>query len=310
MDRMQITLSEKRLSTFKRVQLPVITKTEEENLSYLYIGRNFRRIHELAEGFDTSCHTNSFNSALEILSRLAKADNLPGIILFDASMPVSELSSFLNTIRQHEEYNNIGVIAEMAYYSENYVTIFRSQKYVDDLVMLTDKTILRSKAAFLVKTKQFEEKMVTSGVETHMKPGKISLIVLRRIFDMLFSSLLIFILTPFLLLIALAIRLESAGPVFSVSFGTGMKYQRFRFIKFRTFYSLSENKMADICQVNQYHGSEDHPMVLHVTETQQTTRIGTFLRSTNLDELPSLFNVLLGDISLLGERIVNTNVKM
>lgn len=305
MDRMQITLSQKRLPTFKRVKLPIITEGEAEKFSYLYIGRNFRRIHELADGFDTGLHTKDFNSALEILSRLEKAANLPGIILFDASLLGSELNSFLNSIRQKQEYSSIVVIAEMAYYSNNYVSVFRSQKYVDDLIMISDKNMLKSKAAFLRKTKQVEEKTRNAGIQTNMEAGKISLIVMRRIFDMLFSALLIFVLTPFLLLIALVIRMESSGPVFSVSLGTGMKYQRFRFIRFRTFYSLSENKMADICQVNQYHGSEDHPLVLQVAEAQQTTRIGTFLRATNLDELPCLFNVLLGDISFLSHRIIS-----
>jgi len=108
----------------------------------------------------------------------------------------------------------------------------------------------------------------------------------KRVFDVVFSSfVIVFILSWLLPIIAILIKLESEGPVFFKQFRTGKNNRPFLCLKFR---SLKVNDAADTQQVTQ--------------NDARYTRIGKFLRRTNLDELPQFFNVLAGDMSVVGSR--------
>ena len=109
--------------------------------------------------------------------------------------------------------------------------------------------------------------------------------ILKRSFDIVFSLLVILFIFPFIFpIIALAIKLESKGPVFFKQLRPGKKNQLFECLKFRSM------------QVNN---------ITHVQATKadpRVTRVGKFLRKSNLDELPQFFNVLMGDMSVVGPR--------
>jgi putative colanic acid biosysnthesis UDP-glucose lipid carrier transferase len=108
----------------------------------------------------------------------------------------------------------------------------------------------------------------------------------KRIFDVVFSSfIVIFVLSWLAPILALLIKLESAGPVFFRQMRTGKNGNPFLCFKFR---SLKMNNEADSRQVT--------------ANDDRFTRIGKFMRKTNLDELPQFFNVLLGDMSVVGSR--------
>lgn len=111
-------------------------------------------------------------------------------------------------------------------------------------------------------------------------------ILLKRAFDILFSLGVIFIVFPWLFpIIALVIKFESKGPVFFFQDRTGYWNKNFKFIKFR---SMTINKMANSKQA--------------VKNDARVTKVGAFLRKTSLDELPQFFNVLIGDMSVVGPR--------
>ena len=110
--------------------------------------------------------------------------------------------------------------------------------------------------------------------------------VLKRLFDLLFSSFVIlFVLSWSLPFIAFLIKLSSKGPVFFVQKRTGFNNKTFTCLKFR---SMQVNGDADKKQAT----TNDH----------RTTRIGQFLRRTNIDELPQFFNVFMGQMSVVGPR--------
>ena len=109
---------------------------------------------------------------------------------------------------------------------------------------------------------------------------------LRRVFDFLMSGLLLILLIPLFLPVALAIRLESKGPVFFKQLRTGLYNQEFKIIKFRSMYEDAESNGAQWACKND----------------RRVTRIGQFIRKTRIDELPQLFNVLKGEMSLIGPR--------
>jgi lipopolysaccharide/colanic/teichoic acid biosynthesis glycosyltransferase len=109
---------------------------------------------------------------------------------------------------------------------------------------------------------------------------------LKRAFDIVGSSLLIVLLAPFLLLVAIAIRVESRGPALFRQRRTGLDGALFVICKFRTMTVL-----------------EDGNSITQVSRNDcRVTRIGALLRRTSIDELPNLLNVLVGQMSLIGPR--------
>lgn len=107
---------------------------------------------------------------------------------------------------------------------------------------------------------------------------------MKRALDMVTSTLLLAILSPFMLLIALVILLTMGNPVFFIQHRPGLNGQIFRIYKFRTMHDLR--------------GREGEPL----PDGARISRIGRFLRASSLDELPELLNVLKGDMSLVGPR--------
>ena len=110
--------------------------------------------------------------------------------------------------------------------------------------------------------------------------------MLRAIFDSLVSIVAILVLSPFLILIMIVIALDSRGGVFFKQVRVGKSRKNFNLLKFRTMRPFSE-KEGKITVGN------DDPRI---------TRVGAFLRRYKIDELPQLFNVLLGDMHLVGPR--------
>lgn len=112
-------------------------------------------------------------------------------------------------------------------------------------------------------------------------------LLLKRALDVVASLSVLILLIPALLLIAVAVRLESPGsPIFS-QLRWGMNGKKIRIYKFRSMRS-------DLCDAS--------GVAQTVKNDPRITRIGAFLRKSNLDELPQLFNVLIGDMSLVGPR--------
>lgn len=111
--------------------------------------------------------------------------------------------------------------------------------------------------------------------------------IIKRIFDVLVSALAIILLSPVLLATAIAVKASSPGPVFFRQSRLGRDARPFRIFKFRSM----RNDMADLSadQLTQRHDP-------------RVTRVGAFIRRTSIDELPQLFNVLLGDMSMVGPR--------
>jgi exopolysaccharide biosynthesis polyprenyl glycosylphosphotransferase len=122
-------------------------------------------------------------------------------------------------------------------------------------------------------------------------------LTVKRMFDFTVSLGLIILLGPLLLLTALLIKLTSQGPVFFVQKRVGYNKRPFYICKFRTMVADAEMKLRDIEHLNEVSGP-----VFKIKNDPRLTPIGAFLRRTSIDELPQLFNVLLGDMSLVGPR--------
>jgi exopolysaccharide biosynthesis polyprenyl glycosylphosphotransferase len=119
----------------------------------------------------------------------------------------------------------------------------------------------------------------------------------KRIVDLLLSSVALCMAMPAMAIIAIAIKLTSPGPVLFWQERVGFGKRRFRVYKFRTMVVDAEALMAKIEHLNQQQGP-----TFKVKHDPRVTRVGAFLRKTSLDELPQLFNVFRGEMSLVGPR--------
>ena len=110
---------------------------------------------------------------------------------------------------------------------------------------------------------------------------------IKRIIDILLSGLAIIILSPLLLILCIAIKLDSPGPIFFTQKRVGMHKTYFQIYKFRTMRTDTP---------------KDMPTHMLANPEQYITKTGRFLRKTSLDELPQIFNIFKGDMSIVGPR--------
>lgn len=130
----------------------------------------------------------------------------------------------------------------------------------------------------------------------------IELWTMKRAFDILVSGTALLILLPICLLIALIIKLESKGPIFYISKRAGTGYRIFNFYKFRTMRDGADSELSKLAHLNQYNENATDGVFFKIKDDPRITKFGHFLRNTSLDEIPQLFNVLTGDMSLVGNR--------
>jgi exopolysaccharide biosynthesis polyprenyl glycosylphosphotransferase len=121
--------------------------------------------------------------------------------------------------------------------------------------------------------------------------------LVKRVFDLLGASLGLLMLSPLMIAIAIAIRLDSKGPLFFRQQRVGRDEKRFALFKFRTMVPDAEQLKQSLVDLN-----EAQEGLFKIAEDPRVTRVGRFLRKTALDELPQLFNVLRGEMSLVGPR--------
>lgn len=167
--------------------------------------------------------------------------------------------------------------------------------------------------------------------------------VMKRLFDIVFSSLAILCLSPLLIFTAIAIRLESKGPVIYKSKRVGSNYRIFDFLKFRSMYTNADKRLKELNNLNQYNGEQEIASEEEVIQTNESgemdeiilvsddyvipeqeyiaqksvekknsfvkfendpriTKVGRFIRKYSIDELPQLINILIGDMSIVGNR--------
>lgn len=119
----------------------------------------------------------------------------------------------------------------------------------------------------------------------------------KRGFDIVFSLLSLVFISPVLLFIAVAVKLDSEGPVLYVSERIGRDGKRFRFLKFRTMVKDADSLQGALLHLNERHGN-----LFKMSNDPRVTRLGKLLRRYSLDELPQFFSVLTGHMSVIGPR--------
>ena len=123
------------------------------------------------------------------------------------------------------------------------------------------------------------------------------ILLLKRVFDFLVTLSAMPVVLPILILVAIAIKIDSPGPVLFIQQRVGLRKHLFPMYKFRSMHENAEAMLKDIEHLNEAEGP-----IFKMTNDPRVTRVGKFIRKASLDELPQLINVLKGDMSLVGPR--------
>ena len=126
-----------------------------------------------------------------------------------------------------------------------------------------------------------------------------SVLVLKRSFDIAVCGLGLLVLSPMLAIVAVLIKLDTRGPVFFRQRRCGRAGREFRIVKFRTMVDGAERHRFELAGLNDM---TDGGPLFKIKDDPRITRVGRFLRRTSIDELPQLWNVLKGEMSLVGPR--------
>lgn len=124
---------------------------------------------------------------------------------------------------------------------------------------------------------------------------------IKRLFDIVFSLLVLILFSPVYLILGLLIALSSNGPIFYIQERVGRNYKPFNCIKFRTMVTNADEVLAQIMETSP-HLRQEFEENFKLKHDPRITKIGRFLRITSLDEFPQFWNVLKGDMSVVGPR--------
>lgn len=152
----------------------------------------------------------------------------------------------------------------------------------DDLQMLSRATV-----------EQFEGQSVV----TFFREAQLWHLLAKRLMDIVLSAILLVVFAPLMALVAILVRVTSPGPVFFIQERVGMNKRLFPMYKFRSMYSDAEARKAELERMNEMGGP-----VFKMRNDPRITPLGRFIRQTSIDELPQLWNVFKGDMSLVGPR--------
>jgi lipopolysaccharide/colanic/teichoic acid biosynthesis glycosyltransferase len=277
-------------------------KLQESMTGFYYVGTKRANISKLVSIYKRGYASSKLNEAMAELMR--KDHIIPEVICCESGYGFAAINQWADLLSRNERLSKIPLIidADKMTTVENYH--FMKNKTIDDILNLEewDENNLSTKIRFLhkFKTRTRElEKQNKEEIFTQI-PGSMQGF-LKRCLDIMISFTALVFLAPVFLIIAVAIRIESKGNIFYVSKRAGMGYRIFKFYKFRTMFPDADQRRMQYAHLNLYQDSE-LARFFKVENDPRITRVGKFLRNTSLDELPQLINVLLGDMSLVGNR--------
>lgn len=301
------------------------------NKKCIYIGENSYFLHKMQQ----ACfNIQSFKSDYPLLTLNYIRDNPEiEIVFFEANIDLSIATQYIKFFK--ENLSREILFFALTLQKSHIKNLFLAG--ADD-VFSTDLNTdnLKKRIEFLL---EFKKKSIKIDNNESQIGNKVIIPVWKRIMDIVLSSFAILMLIPVFILIAIIIRLESKGKVFYSSKRVGSGYKIFNFYKFRSMFSDADKKLNSLKIQNQYtpnnndvNSKKDQNNILgdtillsdnetileqdflkqkkekqennffKVVNDPRITRIGRFIRNTSIDELPQLFNILKGDMSIVGNR--------
>jgi lipopolysaccharide/colanic/teichoic acid biosynthesis glycosyltransferase len=264
----------------------------------LYSGTLYR--NEISEALDASFdfHEEPNIGTCEAYLKEQSLFNLPDVIVLEVENKM-KCFDFIKSIKRDPLLKGLVIIL----LSDGKDPELREQAMknrVNDLyvypIPIRD---LGERIAFLVKFKLIKPQLADlSKIDLTYK-----IPFFKRAFDVLASGIVLLLLSPFFLIIFAIIAIESRGPVLFSSKRVGTGYKVFDFYKFRSMRKDASKELVGLSDLNQYDKSEGGKNTfVKLKHDPRITPFGSFIRKYSIDEIPQLFNVFRGDMSLVGNR--------
>ncbi|HRE50197.1 MAG TPA: sugar transferase [Flavitalea sp.] len=280
---------------------------QPKRAEFFYVGKKSGLIDSLIRAFESGYAAENAEQARTMLKRLALHSNtVPDVIIIEAAGNYQDLAQFRQFISAHPLLNNIPFFIESSSATADELEKIKASPFANDIIRLSDlsKERLLAKINFWKKVNQrINGIQDEQAMETVFQTQRSTAELLKRGLDIATSLILMIILCPIFLLIVLALKIESKGPVFYTSKRAGKGYKIFNFYKFRTMNTEANKHISDLSHLNIYSPlAEKGPVFIKFDNDPRVTRLGAFLRKCSLDEIPQLWNVFKGDMSLVGNR--------
>ncbi|MEC3879905.1 sugar transferase [Parapedobacter sp. 10938] len=284
--------------------MDLLTNVKQEQffltVSVAYLGTKFR--DEFEDGMFDNVEIAKFDKPadLERYIRECPMLQIPEVLLLELGDEISETQRLIAQLRGNTVTRVISIIL-LSFKGNRRVVVDIFKPLVNDIYFYPINVAdVRERIKLILRFKYLQ-----SGQPVYMGkqfPKSYEMPVTKRIFDVLVASLVLFMASPLLLLIAVFIKLDSKGPVLYKSKRAGTGYRIFDFYKFRSMRVNADKELAELSALNQYAANGGESAFVKIKDDPRVTKLGSFLRNTSLDELPQLFNVLKGDMSLVGNR--------
>ncbi|MDB5019144.1 MAG: glycosyl transferase [Pedobacter sp.] len=224
--------------------------------------------------------------------------SLPDVILLEVDEELA-CFDFVDKLKHHPLFKGLVVILLGGTKDPKVRSLAMKSKVNDLYIAPFPIRDLQERIEFLVKFKLIKPQLIDlSQVDLKYKTP-----LPKRVFDVVTSSIAILLISPLLLVVALIIKMDSPGSVIFRSKRVGAGYRIFDFYKFRSMRVGASEELIQLSNLNQYDQSENGASTfLKLKNDPRTTKFGRFIRKFSIDELPQLFNVLKGDMSLVGNR--------
>ena len=284
-----------------------LSESEERSQGWklYYIGQNDESPLLFEDVFDSGLLINSLSAAHQLIQEVPRSE-CPDVIIIDIPFEKIGLRYFMSGLVARKLHTKVVVLYNDVRLTSANVSYLKEEDLIDDTITVNTASSCRKEKL------RFSRKLKSSySAGTHDVSdwplfdisGKKRSMFCKRLIDITFASTLLLISLPVLLLIALAIWLDSPGSVIYHSLRAGRGFKIFKFYKFRTMVKGADKRMSEFEHLNQYTALQTGDAhFVKIANDPRITRIGKFLRNSSLDELPQLINVLKGDMSLVGNR--------
>lgn len=274
---------------------------EQVERSYLYIGLHSEDYPSLKTEFSSGFTRDCLEKGISFLDQCAE-DQKVSVIFIDLPFCFTSLHVFLTEKDNRKKLSDVPVILNIRNLTPEQVAVVRKKKMADELVdFKVEMASIKEKIAFLqVIRASISEKQDSIRVEQNPSSIYPDTFFLKRTLDIMLSSVLLFVLSPVFMIIALAIKLESRGPVFYNSYRAGRGYNIFKLYHFRTMKVGADRMLNSFLRLNKFNNFGHAPVQMRIENDPRITRVGHFLLKSGLYKLPSLINVLIGNMAIIG----------
>ena len=280
------------------MEKPNLSVFSSSKFNIIYVADKYE--HDIIKSFpletDTLTKAINFNNCYEIVSKLTVYELNVSILLEVSSETADQAFTLVDSLKKNWLSRNLVVIFLLT--ERNTEIVKRafetrvSDCYNPPLIFDDVKLRIQYLSAYKLLHSQLAD-LIEQPLEQYVIPTS------KRFFDLLTSLLALIFLSPIFIIVAILIKLDSKGPIFYTSKRVGTGYQVFDFYKFRSMRVNADKEVETLkTQANQYGDSAFFKM----KDDPRVTKLGNFLRNSSLDELPQLFNVVKGNMSIVGNR--------